>query len=179
MKYLVPDSIRPNKHLAWTALSFAVQLSASVVLIPGTTVRATPYDRYMAPVRRTFNSMHRGGATMERVNTLMRQGRTFRYRRSDPYSPASPEETAARRAGDCKDKALWLMSQLQDPNVHFVIGKLDRRAPISHAWLEWEHDGQRWILDCAMHSHAIPADHFGPDEYVPLYSYSKETASRD
>ena len=36
---------------------------------------------------------------------------------------ALPETTAARRSGDCKDKALWLASQLGDSDVRFVIGK--------------------------------------------------------
>jgi hypothetical protein len=122
--------------------------------------------------------MHGEEATLERVNALMWQGRGFRYKRTDPYAPAPPETTASRRAGDCKDKALWLLSQLHDQNVRFVIGKLDRRSHISHAWLVWEHDGREWILDCAQFSHAIPADRFRPGEYMPLYSYSRGSAYR-
>lgn len=178
MKNLVSYSVRTKTLLALTALFFAARFSTSAGLILSTAVRATPYERYMSPVRQAFDNMHSEGATMERVNMLMRQGRSFRYTRTDPYAPAPPEETAARRAGDCKDKALWLMSQLQDQNVRFVIGKLDRNSHLSHAWLVWEHDGQRWILDCAMFTHPVPVDRFGPDEYVPIYSYTKDSAYR-
>ena len=45
----------------------------------GTAAAATPYDRYMAPVKQVFNSIHSDGASMDRVNALMRQGRAFRY----------------------------------------------------------------------------------------------------
>jgi len=178
MKNFAFHSARTKTFFASTALLFVAGFSASAVPILSTAVRTTPYERYMTPVRQAFDNMHGEGATMERVNMLMRQGRNFRYSRTDPYFPAPPEETAARRAGDCKDKALWLMNQLQDQNVRFVIGKLDRNARVSHAWLVWEHDGQRWILDCSMFNHPIPADRFGPDEYVPTYSYTKDSAYR-
>jgi hypothetical protein len=89
-----------------------------------------------------------------------------------------PQETAARHTGDCKDKALWLMDQLQDPSARFVIGKMTRGARLSHAWVMWQHDGQWWILDCTMLTHAIPVDRAGANEYVPLYSFSKTTAYR-
>jgi hypothetical protein len=108
----------------------------------------------------------------------MRQGRAFRYSHTEPYYPADPQATATRRAGDCKDKALWLMDQLQDQNVRFVIGKLSRGAAVSHAWLMWEHEGQWWILDCTMLSRPVLADRAGANEYVPLYSFSRGAAFR-
>jgi hypothetical protein len=108
----------------------------------------------------------------------MRQGRAFRYAHTEPFVPALPQDTAARHCGDCKDKALWLMDQLGDQNVRFVIGKLDRGARVSHAWLLWQYQGQWWILDCTMLAHAIPAERAGANEYVPLYSFSKNCAFR-
>ncbi len=48
------------------------------------------------------------------------------------------------------------MSQLQNQNVRFVIGKLDRTSRLNHAWLMLEKDGQWWILDCTMMTRAIP-----------------------
>ena len=80
--------------------------------------------------------------------------------------------------GDCKDKALWLCDQLQDPSARFVIGKMKRGSRISHAWVMWQGEGRWWILDCTMNASAIPADSVGPDSYVPLFSYSKNTAFR-
>ena len=74
----------------------------------------------------------------------MRQGRAFRYSHSEntdlaKYSPAQPEQTAARGAGDCKDKALWLINQMHDASARFVIGKFKRGANVSHAWVMWQH----------------------------------------
>ena len=167
------------KHfLCSAALLICAQFSAHAVIDLGANVDHTPYDQFMTPVKQVFNGIHGEGATMERVQALMREGRGFRYSHTEPYYPADPQATATRRAGDCKDKALWLMDQLQDQNVRFVIGKLSRGAAVSHAWLLWEHEGQWWILDCTMLSRPILAARAGANEYVPLYSYSHGAAYR-
>jgi len=160
------------------ALLLFCSLSALAVVDLGTAARGTPYDSYMAPVRQVFDTMHDEDATLDRVNALIRQGRSFRYSHTDPRAPAPPEETAARRAGDCKDKALWLMEQLQDQDVRYVIGKLDRNSRLSHAWLLWRYEGQWWILDCTMRDHAIPADRLSANEYIPRYSFAKNAVYR-
>ena len=169
-------------HMKTTILSLAVllltKLATFAVVDLGTTTEHTPYDRYMAPVKDVLSSMHGEGATMDKVQAAMRQGRAFRYAHNEPYVPAMPQETAARHTGDCKDKALWLMDQIQDPSARFVIGKMTRGARMSHAWVMWQHDGQWWILDCTMLSRPIPAEKAGSNEYVPLYSYSRSTAYR-
>jgi len=164
--------------LLTAALLLTAKLSAFAGLDLGSTASRTPYDPYLAPVRQTFASMNGESATMQKVQAWMREGRGFRYAHSEPYYPALPQETASRHCGDCKDKALWLMDQLKDQNVRFVIGKLDRGARVSHAWLMWEHEGQWWILDCTMMTRAIPVDRAGANEYVPLYSFSKSAAYR-
>ena len=71
-----------------------------------------------------------------------------------------------------------LCDQLKDPSARFVIGKMKRGSRISHAWVMWQGEGRWWILDCTMNARAIPADSVSPDAYVPLYSYSKNTAFR-
>jgi hypothetical protein len=155
------------------AFLFLAKLSASAIVDLGSSTSHTPYDSYMSPVKQVFSSLHGGGASMDRVDALMRQGRGFRYAHTDPYNPAPPQQTAARKVGDCKDKALWLCDQLQDPSARFVIGKMKRNAHISHAWVMWQHEGRWWILDCTMNSAPIAADKVGNDDYVPLYSFSK------
>jgi len=162
-----------SKALLAAIVLLVAKLSASATVDLGSAADHTPYDRYMTPVKQVFGSIHGEGAAMDRVNTLMREGRGFRYSHTEPYLPAQPQETATRRCGDCKDKALWLMDQLQDQNVRFVIGKLSRNSAVSHAWLMWEHEGQWWILDCTMLSRPILADRAGANEYVPLYSFGK------
>ena len=115
---------------------------------------------------------------MEKVQTLMRQGRMFRYAHTEPYYPALPSETAAKRKGDCKDKALWLINQLNDPSARFVIGKEKRGASVSHAWVMWQSEGRWWILDCTMTSKPMPADQMSMNKYVPLYSWAKGVSFR-
>ena len=167
-----------NKVLTSIAALFFVQLSAFAVVDLGSTVGRTPYEAYMSPVKQVFSSLNGNAPDLVRVAALMRQGRGFRYAHSDPFNPALPSETAAHRVGDCKDKALWLCDQLQDPSARFVIGKMKRGNRISHAWVMWQGVGRWWILDCTMNASAIPADSVGPDDYVPLYSYSKNTPFR-
>jgi len=161
-----------------TTLFFTAKLAALAAVDLGSTTSQTPYDRYMSPVRQTFASIQDAGTTMEKVQALMRQGRGFRYAHSEPYYPAHPEQTAAKRKGDCKDKALWLIDQLQDPSARFVIGKEKRGARLSHAWVMWQHEGQWWILDCTMTSQPILADRVSMDKYVPLYSWTKGISFR-
>jgi len=159
-------------------LLLAAKLSASAITDLGAPTDHTPYDRFLTPVKQVFNTMHGEGASMDKVQSLMREGRSFRYSHSEPYYPAAPQETAARRTGDCKDKALWLMDQMQDPSARFVIGKMTRGARVSHAWVMWQHEGQWWILDCTMLSRPIPADKAGPNDYVPLFSYGRNAEFR-
>jgi hypothetical protein len=175
---IIKSPIDMKKTLLTAAALLLSQFAAFAVVDLGTSTDHTPYDRYLTPVKEVFNTMHGEGATMEKVQAAMRQGRAFRYAHTEPYLPATPQETATRHTGDCKDKALWLMDQLQDPSARFVIGKMTRGAKLSHAWVMWQHDGQWWILDCTMMNRPIPAEKAGANEYVPLYSYSRATAYR-
>lgn len=159
-----------------TALLLLAKLAAFAVVDLGTTTSNTPYDRYMTPVKQTFATINGGGVTMQKVQALMRQGRGFRYAHTEPYYPALPQQTAAARKGDCKDKALWLIDQLQDPTARFVIGKEKRGAAVSHAWVMWQNEGRWWILDCTMTSRPMPADSVSVDKYVPLYSWTRGAA---
>lgn len=156
-----------------------IPVSASAAMVDlGSVVPRTPYEAYMTPVKQVFSSINGQTPAMERVAALMRQGRSFRYSHTDPYNPALPRETAAQRVGDCKDKALWLCDQLQDPTARFVIGKMKRGSRINHAWVLWQGEGRWWILDCTMNAAAVPLETVSPDAYVPLYSYSKNAAFR-
>ena len=155
--------------LAMAATSSAVDL--------GSPAPATPYERFMSPVRTVLSSVA-GKARMSEVKALMRQGREFRYHLDNPYVPAMPEETERYRVGDCKDKSLWLCDRLNDSSVRFVIGKTHRNARMSHAWVMWQNEGRWWILDCTLKSDPIAADTLPADRYVPFYSYGKHSAYR-
>ena len=103
---------------------------------------------------------------------LMREGRGFRYQITDPYRAQPPALTDARRAGDCKSKALWLYDQLGDAGAYYTIGKLQRGSRTSHAWVYWRHGDRWWILDPTDRVTPIAADSVSPSRYVPYYSYS-------
>jgi hypothetical protein len=162
---------------ALAALALARLTSAAPIDL-GTSAAFTPYDPYLSPVKRVLGSVGGDKASMDRVTELMRTGRSFRYVHSTPYLPAEPVQTAARREGDCKDKALWLCDQLRDSSARFVIGKIKRNPRVSHAWVLWENEGRWWILDCTLSWRPIPADRVRRDDYVPLYSYSKNASYR-
>jgi hypothetical protein len=163
--------------LALATLAVARIASAAPIDL-GTAAAYTPYDPYLSPVKRVLDSAGGEKASMDRVADLMRTGRSFRYVHSTPYLPAEPVETATRRAGDCKDKALWLCDQLRDSSARFVIGKVKRNPRVSHAWVIWENEGRWWILDCTLNGRPIPADRVSRNDYVPLYSYSKNASYR-
>lgn len=139
---------------------------------------STPYDRYLGPVREVLGTLSKEKPTMQRVQTLMSQGRSFRYHMDNPYVPAAPALTAKNREGDCKDKALWLCEQLNDASVRFVIGKATRNARMSHAWVMWENEGRYWILDCTLKSAPIAADTLSAGTYIPQFSYAKNGSFR-
>jgi hypothetical protein len=178
MKNFVPHSVRSKGFLAFIIVFLAITFSARAAVDPRAAARSMPYGPHMASVRRVFGNMHHEDPTLDRVNALMRRGRSFRYTRSDLYRAAPPEETSARRAGDCKDKAIWLKDQLHDQDVRYVTGKFRRSARIGHAWLLWRHDGQWWILDCTMHDHAIPAYRVSANQYIPHDSIAMNSVYR-
>ncbi|MEO6788472.1 MAG: transglutaminase domain-containing protein [Chthoniobacteraceae bacterium] len=155
------------------ALFLTAKIAASAAFDAGTPSEYTPYDRYMSPVRTVLSHLNQHKPSMEQVKKFMIEGRNFRYRMENPYVAAMPETTASKRSGDCKDKALWLCSQLGDSDVRFVIGKTAPGVRISHAWVMWKNEGRWWLLDCTLRSAPIAADELPSNRYIPLYSYSK------
>jgi hypothetical protein len=117
-------------------------------------------------------------ATLAAASRLIEVGRGFRYVSCDPYRPDLPEITAQRKAGDCKSKALWLYKQLNDPNALYVIGKAEKKAKTSHAWVYWYWKGQWWILDPTTRSTPITANSVPSGRYVPYYSFGRDGAYR-
>ena len=138
----------------------------------------TPYDRYMSPVKQVLCSLRHQSTDIRRAEDLLRVGHNFRYSFTDPYTAALPSVTAQTHSGDCKAKSLWLVDQLGDANVRFVIGKARASSKISHAWVMWN-DGQAWwILDPTNASRPIPAASAPRNEYIPLYSWARNGSYR-
>lgn len=122
----------------------------------GASTSDTPYDRYMQPVRHVLESTGSRSPSLAEVNELMRTGRSFHYEYSQPYVAAAPAVTAARGAGDCKDKTLWLAQQMGSNDVRFVVGLREPHATKMHAWLLWQKSGQYFVLDCTYFSQPLP-----------------------
>ena len=138
----------------------------------------TPYDRYLGSVRTVMNNLEPHETTMTAAARLMKAGHRFAYCVCDPYRADPPALTEARRAGDCKSKALWLYDSLGDRNALFVIGKAEKRARTSHAWVYWRYDERWWILDCTERADPIAADSVSSDRYVPYYSFARGASYR-
>lgn len=139
---------------------------------------STPYDRYMSPVKQVLGALHEQATDMKRVQELLRVGRGFRYSFTDPYTAAAPTVTAQTRAGDCKAKSLWLVDQLGDANVRYVIGRARANSKISHAWVLWNDGRTWWILDPTNTSRPIAANSVPSTDYVPQYSWAKNGSYR-
>lgn len=160
-----------------TLLSLATA-SYAVTLDLGATSSSTPYDRYISPVKSVLTHLDGSRPDLNRVSQLMHEGRSFRYSFTNPYVASAPDVTASRRCGDCKDKALWLASQLNDPSVRFVIGKARATSKISHAWLLWQNNSHWYILDCTNMREPIAVEKVSSKEYIPYYSFARNGTYR-
>ena len=163
--------------LALTSL-LAAQSASFAGTDLGTPAGFTPYDRYMSPVKQVLGTLRGQTTDMKRVQSLLSTGRNFRYAFTDPYTAALPSVTARTQTGDCKAKSLWLMDQLGDSHVRYVIGKARATSKISHAWVMWNDGSAWWILDPTNASRPIAADSTSRKEYIPLYSWAKNGSYR-
>lgn len=131
-------------------------------------------ELYNRPVRLVLTTLAGERPSMERVRQLLETAHSFRYALTDPYRAALPNETDRLRSGDCKAKSLWLIEQMGDRRVRYVIGKIHRSSALHHAWVEW-HDGEQWwILDPTNTVTPIAVESVGRSDYVSLYRYSPE-----
>jgi len=144
----------------------------------GTPSSSTPYEPYMQPVKKVLGGLGGQKATMGQVKDYMKTSFSFRYKFTEPYVAATPEVTSKTKTGDCKAKSLWLVNQMGDKNVRYVIGKARSTSKISHAWVMWNDGGKWWILDPTNTSRPIAAENTGKNEYIPLYSYQPGQAFR-
>ncbi len=134
---------------------------------------ATPYERYMDPVKDVLRMTSNRDSELGRVSELLATARGFRYRHNEAYVARSPEVTERTRTGDCKDKSLWLLSKMGSGNARFVIGKLNSSSQVNHAWVYWQNeDGEWYILDPTHRSRPLPVESVKANEYVPIYSYA-------
>jgi hypothetical protein len=115
--------------------------------------------------------------SMETTRALMRQAFHFAYPRGKNEAgarlPADPAVTEATRSGDCKDRAWWLASRLNDSDLIFAAGKYSATDTEGHAWLFWKKDGQLWILDPIYFTAPVRASKLRPAHYIVETLYTK------
>ena len=167
--------LKMKQLLTLVALLFAATFAASARPdLSNGRPGPTPYDPYCGPVDAVMRRLDGPSPAFKTVAALVRQGFAFKYVFDAPYLAQTPQETAAKRSGDCKAKSLWLASRMNDANnLRYVIGKARRTSKISHAWLMWKNEGRWWILDPTNAVEPIPADAVVPDDYIVNYSYDR------
>jgi hypothetical protein len=133
----------------------------------------TPYDRYMLPVNNILQHLNGASPDFTRVEELLSTAYGFDYAFEGPYIFATPEETEARRAGDCKAKSLWLAKAMNDPSIRLVVGRASGKSNMYHAWLLWKNSNRWWILDPAKSFSPIPSEQVRQDEYIGSYYYDR------
>jgi hypothetical protein len=138
----------------------------------GRSTSSTPYDTYLGPMRSTMSALGSNRPEVPVVKDYVRTGKGFRYYMKHPYIPQTPTETEATRAGDCKAKSLWVAYKMDDRTLRYVIGRARKTSGMSHAWLLWKGPNGWLILDATNYSSPIEVSRLGPNEFVPLYSYS-------
>lgn len=139
----------------------------------GRPTSSTPYDNYLGTVRQVL-SRSGGSPTVDEVRSQLRTARRFRYyyNPAQPYIPQPPEVTESQRQGDCKAKALWLASKMNDRGVRYVIGKMAPNSRISHAWLLWLNGGVWLHLDPTNETDLLNAERIVGRKLIPQYSYT-------
>jgi hypothetical protein len=162
--------MKTQTHLTLAALLAASAIAAAQDL--GRPTSSTPYDSYLGPMRATMSALGSNQPGIDMVKQYVRTGRSFRYVMKDPYIPQTPAETESTKAGDCKAKSLWVASKMDDRTLRFVVGKARAVSGMSHAWLLWKGPNGWLILDATNFSSPIDLSRTGPDEFIPLYSYS-------
>jgi hypothetical protein len=138
----------------------------------GTATSSTPYDKYFGPMRTTLSALGSNHPPLDNVRDYVRTGRGFRYAMKDPLVPQTPAETEATHSGDCKAKSLWVASKMDDHTVHFIVGKARAQSGMNHAWLLWKGPDGWLILDATMYSTPLDLARIGPNEFIPLYSFT-------
>ena len=162
-----------------------VALLSSLLITPGQTamdilggspIQATPFDRRLDAAG-AFGSFTPFLGSLRSNDDLFLRARSIRYE-PDPAGQdywQTPEETDARWAGDCEDKAIWLFAQLKMngySNVRLVVGRYRSIDRSYHVWVTMaDPQDDVLILDPTAQKRMWRAGEFGEGFYKPLYSF--------
>ncbi len=142
-------------------------------------IQATPFDAKLASVgffdssKTTAKRVPRAASS---IQGLFLTARSFRYA---PHAAddrwQTPQETFAKKSGNCADKAVWLYKQLEQngyPYVRLVIGKYGSVDPLFHVWVTYaDRAGDTYLLDPTIQRQAWKMEIFPEKTYKPFYSF--------
>jgi hypothetical protein len=142
----------------------------------GSLVPTTPYDSRIALAG--VLSIPSTAAGTKSPETLFIIAKGFRSQKDAQGKDhwQTPQETEARRAGDCEDKALWLFAQLKKNGFHkarLVVGRQRASSGGLHVWvvLESDSDALFYVLDPTNQKRIWKSTDFSDGSYRPLYSF--------
>ena len=150
--------------------------------VPASPVRATPFDGPLA--RAGFCNIEAMPVLSKgSVDGLFMRARSFRYvHEAGSTHWQSPEETASRGAGDCKDKSIWLYAAMKKAgytNVQLVIGRYRDIDRVLHAWITYTDEaGNTILLDPAKQKRPWNVGEFSPELYKSLYYFDGQNRYR-
>ena len=162
---------------AFCTLLSPIGLGIALDVLGGSVIPATPFDQklMMAGGLEPTGAMMSG--SLMPSDELFRQARSMRYV-ADPASRdiwQSPDETQARWAGDCEDKALWLFAALKRngySNVRLVVGRYRSIDKNFHVWVTMADDTDHvFVLDPTAQKKIWKVTDFGAGTYKALYSF--------
>lgn len=165
-------------------LLLAVAGSAADFFSMGYLVQGTPFDGKLRSVG-GFDLIPSEVAPSEQksIEELFMIAKSFRYvsdGNDDRWQSA--EETDARHAGDCEDKAIWLFTRLIQNgyyNVRLVIGRYREIDDQLHVWVICsDKAGNTCLLDPTIQKRIWYLTAVDSGFYQPLYAYDGQNRYR-
>jgi len=139
-------------------------------------VNSTPYDRQMTricPVLLSQSDAAKQNLSLSLVNHWIEDLRAIPYGFTPEWK--TPAEVESGAFADCKGKAVALYQRMHlrgAQDVRLVIGKRTSVSRKTHAWVEWNTEAGRYVLDPTINWAACRADKLGHRAYIPLYAYA-------
>ena len=138
---------------------------------------ATPFDSKIMSSGAFFPLQDTIGLyPSETSEALFEIARSFRYVADEGRAYwQTPEETQAKRSGDCEDTAVWLYVQLKKngyDSARLVIGRYRSVDRGFHVWVTLTgNDGRTFILDPTKQKRTWAISDSSEKYYKPVYSF--------
>ncbi len=146
-------------------------------VLGGFWIPATPFDHKMDLAGALYFQPTSPIESIVSIEELFMRAKSIRYVPDPPGEDywQTPQETQARWAGDCEDKAIWLFAELKKNGYHdlrLVIGRYRSVDKKFHVWLtRIDDENNVLILDPTTQKKIWKASDFEKGFYQPLYSF--------